>query len=804
MRDASANRWNDPAQREHASDAATRRIEKARSEGQRVGRKPGERFERCCPACRTNFVTAREEQIFCSKDCRYSPLGLAMIGEKGGESRRGMSPSDAHRAKLRQASRAAARPEDKRRAQEESLRARCLKAARLLLDAGYDISLSDWETMRETARNLGAAHVPQTDSVARFFCSDAELREHVALYNHKVVSVEFDGVEDVYDGTVDGHHNFAIVTSATPSVGGPDAPDFSGCFIHNSEYFFIDDSACNLASLNLMRFRTANREFDVETFKHAVRITITAMEIMVGNAAYPTDKITVNSFDYRPLGLGYANLGALLMARGIPYDSDEGRAYAAAITAILSGEGYNQSATIARRVGAFAGYERNKQPFLRVMQMHRDHVEAIQKEYVPDDMLSAARSTWDDALDNGRTNGYRNAQISVLAPTGTIGFLMDCDTTGVEPDIAIVKYKSLVGGGMFKIVNQTVPEALERLGYSASERKAILDYIEANDTIEGAPGLAEEHLPVFDCAFRARSGTRSIHYMGHIKMMAAVQPFLSGAISKTVNMPNEANADDITEAYMQAWRLGVKALAIYRDGSKKTQPLSTGRGDEKAEKKGAEARPLRRKLPDERQSLTHKFSVGGHEGYLTVGVYPDQTPGEIFITMSKEGSVVSGLMDSFATSISLALQYGVPLKTLVDKFMHTRFEPSGFTGNPDIPMAKSIMDYLFRYLALKFLDRDERSNVGLLADQSEYGDGEPLPTLTAKAESAAKPVTVTAGQAGPTGGPSATGESRTQAAEKQVFVTQADAPPCPDCGSITTRNGACYRCANCGTSIGCS
>ena len=574
-----------------------------------------------------------------------------------------------------------------------------------------------------------------------------------------------------------------------------------------SEYFFLDDSACNLASLNLMRFRTPSREFDIEAFQSAVRVTITAMEIMVGNAAYPTDKITINSFDYRPLGLGYANLGALLMARGLGYDSDEGRAYAAAITAIMSGTAYHQSAKVAGRVGAFAGFEKNRQPMLRVMQMHRDHVEAIHaRETVPVAMVSEARKCWDAAIQEGGNNGYRNSQISVLAPTGTIGFLMDCDTTGVEPDIAIVKYKSLVGGGMFKIVNQTVPEALERLGYSAGERKAILDYIEANDTIEGAPGLNDDHLIVFDCAFRAKNGKRTIHYMGHIKMMAAVQPFLSGAISKTVNMPHDANTDDIAEAYMQAWKAGVKALAIYRDGSKKTQPLSTGKADEKPkEKEKVEARPLRRKLPDERQSLTHKFSVGGHEGYLTIGMYPEGDPGEIFITMSKEGSVVSGLMDSFATAISLSLQYGVPLKTLVDKFMHSRFEPSGFTGNPDIPMAKSIMDYLFRYMALKFLNKDERGNVGLIADQPDEYDSlldDNSPPVSAK-PSLSSASLGSAGQAGPAGVPSSS-ESRALAAEKQVFVTQADAPPCPDCGSITTRNGACYRCANCGTSIGCS
>ena len=1056
----------------------------------------------------------------------------------------------------------------------------------------------------------------------------------------------------VYDLEVDDTHNFGVVQKGFAG--------HSSLAVSNSEFFFLDDTACNLASLNLMRFRTDDREFDIEAFRHAVRVTVSAMEIMVGFAAYPTDKITVNSFDYRPLGLGYANLGALLMARGLPYDSNEGRAYAGAITAVLSGEGYTQSAKMAARVGPFAGYEKNKAPMLRVMQMHRDHVEALDKDFVPPAMLEAARTTWDAAIEKGRESGFRNSQISVLAPTGclvpgslvitdkgvlrldrlgnvsgeksqsvdfrvltdtgeqvadkffvngsdwtrrivtkagyaiegtlkhrikvvdttgawtwkrfadlvpgdvtplsmgqlagvpqtvslpplgeeywtderrlrgdytttaprtmtpdlaeligyfmgdgslhskgprfcvantdadvaarvahlvkslfnvtahiteqsgycevavhsvplalwweacgfvkrlpnethtgkgytphipdavlasndkavygaflrglfeadgtvtggvpcwttvkrsfseevktlllalglptvsdttqtgwgnstayrlrlrnsgyaepfraavgfmgrrkadavtraqgeqtarhdyiylgrelvdelipashplrnaatlamrrhngaitrrtanallaetgdnrlahalgffydtiaanedagmqptfdlsvpenltyvaqgfvshnTIGFLMDCDTTGVEPDIAIVKYKSLVGGGMFKIVNQTVPEALTRLGYSASERKAILSFIEQHDTIEGAPGLAEAHLPVFDCAFRAKNGTRTIHYMGHIQMMSAVQPFISGAISKTANMPHDATPEDIGEAYLQAWKLGIKALAIYRDGSKKTQPLSTGKADETKTPEAIpamEARPLRRRLPDERQALTHKFSVGGHEGYITIGLYPDQTPGEIFITMSKEGSVVSGLMDAFATSISLALQYGVPLRTLVEKFMHSRFEPSGFTGNPQIPMAKSIMDYLFRYIALKFLDKDERANVGLIADaQDDYdgggqngsvGTGLSAPPATAPtnpvaaAQNGAASATGTPGQAGPQGTPAPSGQTRTQAAEREVFVTQADAPPCPECGSITTRNGACYRCNNCGTSIGCS
>jgi ribonucleotide reductase alpha subunit len=800
MRKASAQRWDDSTELTAASERATEWMATAKAEGRPIGRKPGTEYHYCCPACRENFTTRREGQVFCSQECRYSPIGLAMIGKKGGVTRQGHPVSEAHREKLRASSIAAVKTEDKQYAQQQSLRARCLKAARLLMDAGYEIGFSDWEELRETARELGAAHVPQKETLKRFFADEHQFREATALYNHKVVSVEFDGEEDVYDGTVDGYHNFAIITSATSSVGGGKSPNYSGIYIHNSEYMFLDDSACNLASLNLMRFRKENREFDVDLFMHAVRVTITAMEIMVSNAAYPTDKITVNSYDYRPLGLGYANLGALLMARGVPYDSDEGRAYAAAITAMMSGEAYHQSAKMARRVGPFAGYERNQQPFLRVMRMHRDSVEEIaNKDALPQEMVEAARESWEEAIAVGEENGFRNSQISVLAPTGTIGFLMDCDTTGVEPDIAIVKYKTLVGGGMFKIVNQTVPEALERLGYSAGERKAILEYIEQNDTIEGAPGLSEEHLPIFDCAFRPKNGKRSIHYMGHIRMMAAVQPFLSGAISKTVNMPHEATPDDIAEAYLQAWRMGVKALAIYRDGSKKTQPLSTGKaGEDKPVEKKAEPRPLRRKLPDERQSLTHKFSVGGHEGYLTVGLYPDGTPGEIFITMSKEGSVVSGLMDSFATSISLALQYGVPLRTLVEKFMHSRFEPSGFTGNPDIPMAKSIMDYLFRYLALKFLGRDERSNVGLIADQADYFDNslDTVATASSAEEKPGKP-----GQAGPAGSPVAT---VSQDKEHQVFVTQADAPPCPDCGGITTRNGACYRCANCGTSIGCS
>ncbi|MDW8103672.1 MAG: LAGLIDADG family homing endonuclease [Armatimonadota bacterium] len=554
----------------------------------------------------------------------------------------------------------------------------------------------------------------------------------------------------------------------------------NGLVVSNcSEFVFLDDTACNLASLNLMAFRKPDGEFDIEAFRHAVRIMITAQEIIVDNAAYPTPKITQNSHDYRPLGLGYANLGALLMARGLPYDSDAGRAYAAAITAIMTGEAYRQSAIIARDCGGpFPGYAKNREPMLEVIRMHRAHVDKIEaKETVPAELLRTAQECWDEALTLGEQVGYRNAQVTVLAPTGTIAFMMDCDTTGVEPDIALVKYKTLVGGGLMKIVNRTVPEALQRLGYSQEQAEDIMAYIERTDTIEGAPHLKPEHLPVFDCAFKPANGQRSIHYMGHIKMMGAVQPFLSGAISKTVNMPHDATVEDIMEAYVQAWKLGVKAIAIYRDGSKRTQPLSTKKTSEQLEQQPVqEARPVRRKLPDERQSITHKFSVGGHEGYITVGLYPDGKPGEIFITMSKEGSVVSGLMDSFATAISLALQYGVPLETLVNKFAHMRFEPSGVTNNPQIRFAKSIMDYIFRWLALKFLP----------PDQQPAGEAASIENHTSLAEKVTEP---------------AKGLRET---EQLVFQLQADAPPCPECGSIMVRNGACYKCLNCGATSGCS
>jgi ribonucleoside-diphosphate reductase alpha chain len=549
-----------------------------------------------------------------------------------------------------------------------------------------------------------------------------------------------------------------------------------------SEYMFLDDTACNLASLNLMHFRAIGGGFDADSFKRAVDLTILAQEILVSNARYPTPAIGKNSDEYRPLGLGYANLGALLMASGVPYDSDAGRACAAAITALMTGEAYAMSARIAERMGPFSGYERNREPFLGVVRKHAQQVDRIDPTLVDRDLLAASRDAWADALRSGTESGYRNAQVTVLAPTGTIGFMMDCDTTGIEPDIALVKYKKLVGGGVLKIVNNTVPLALQRLGYSAETISSVLQFIDEAETIEGAPGLDEGDLAVFDCAFKPHNGTRSIQYMGHIRMMGAVQPFLSGAISKTVNMPSSATPQDIETAYVEAWKLGLKAIAVYRDGCKRSQPLNTKKDGAATAEEKPETRLARRRLPDERRSITHKFSIGGHEGYMTVGMYDDGTPGELFVTMAKEGSVVSGLMDNFATMISMALQYGVPLKVLSDKFSHTRFEPSGFTGNPEIPIAKSITDYIFRWLALKFLPAEEGAQ-----SQPFLPGVEPAPPRKASQK------TVEAR-------PAAAEPARTNGAVEK----QTDAPPCPVCGSITVRNGACYKCLNCGSTTGCS
>jgi ribonucleoside-diphosphate reductase alpha chain len=524
-------------------------------------------------------------------------------------------------------------------------------------------------------------------------------------------------------------------------------------------------------------------------------VLITAQEILVDNSSYPTPAIAKNSHAYRPLGLGYANLGALLMSRGLPYDSDAGRDYAAALTAIMTGEAYAQSSRVSRdQGGPFAGYETNREPFLRVMRKHRDAVKGITQKNVPAELYNAAKQVWDEAVRMGELYGYRNAQATVLAPTGTIGFMMDCDTTGVEPDIALVKYKKLVGGGLMKIVNQTVPMALAKLGYTEPQIKAIVDYIDQNETIEGAPELKDEHLAVFDCAFKARKGERSIHYLGHIRMMGATQPFISGAISKTVNVPKEATVDEIMEAYIESWRLGAKAVSIYRDGSKRTQPLNTSKDKTQAEVEkvvASMAQPVRKRLPDERHSITHKFDIAGHEGYITVGLFEDGQPGELFLVMAKEGSTISGFADAFAQAISYALQYGVPLQVLVDKFSHARFEPSGMTRNPDIRFAKSIVDYIFRWLATKFLSNDAQYHAGV--NNREERRDEPR-VEAPKAEAS----TTQAKGSAPKPAPPAT----TYAAA--AIQNQEDAPPCSMCGSIMVRSGSCYKCANCGSTSGCA
>jgi len=573
-----------------------------------------------------------------------------------------------------------------------------------------------------------------------------------------------------------------------------------------SEYMFLDDTACNLASLNLLKFLGSTGQFDTEGFSHAVDLTITAQEILVDNASYPSEKIARNSHDFRPLGIGYANLGALLMSLAMPYDSDRGRDFCGAITALMTGEAYAQSARIAERMGPFGGYLRNREAMIDVIRMHRDSLRPIKEEHVQPSLLHAAQKSWDDALELGEKFGYKNSQVSVLAPTGTIGFMMDCDTTGIEPDLALVKQKRLVGGGVIKIVNNTVPQSLMNLGYPPEQVAQIVDFIDANGAIEGAPGLKPEHLAVFDCSL-ATPGGRSISWKGHLQMMAAAQPFLSGAISKTINMPEESTVEDIMEAYGESWKFGLKAVAIYRDNSKGSQPLSVS-GKKKEEKPPTAAaaatveipvakvevpsheqqelfdRTRRRKLPNERSSITHKFSIGGHEGYLTVGKYDDGTAGEIFIKMAKEGSTLSGIMDAFALSVSVALQYGVPLRALVDKFVNSRFEPSGYTGNPRIRYAKSVVDYIGRWLGGKFISSDYLDGEAAVADPAA-----PVTTVTTEAKAPA-PVTV----------------MKVPEPEASIRPRAAidDAPSCSECGMLMTPNGSCYKCSNCGSTSGCS
>jgi ribonucleoside-diphosphate reductase alpha chain len=739
-----------------------------------------------------------------------------------------------------------------------------------LVEMGYDGSGPDSEAYSSIFFQNANNSVRVTDEFMNAVERDAEFSTHSVKDRHimqaykardllrKIAEATWQcgdpGMQ--YDSTINRWHtskNTARINASNPC----------------SEYMFLDDSACNLASLNLMKFLKSNGEFDVPAYRHAVDIMITAQEILVDNAGYPTEGISRNSHDYRPLGLGYANLGALLMATGLPYDSIAGREYAACVTAIMCGEAYLQSARIAEQCpglkpatprvspqditgGACPGWYVNREPFLDVIRMHRASVNNINKDDVPANLYEGAKASWDEALALGEKVGYRNSQVTVLAPTGTIGFMMDCDTTGIEPDLALVKYKKLVGGGMIKIVNNTVPLALWKLGYTQDQVNSIVGYIDSTGTIEGAPGIKDEHLAVFDCSFKPQKGTRTIHYMGHVMMMSATQPFISGAISKTVNLPEQASIEDIMDAYLQSWKLGLKAVAIYRDGSKKAQPLMAAAKKEEAARRGTRAekvmtevltpemaafaklspeqqavalaavrmptaeeqqsappRALRHRLPGERASVTHKFAIAGHEGYITVGLYKDGTPGELFIRMAKEGSTVSGLMDSFALAVSLAMQHGVPLKLLCDKFQHTRFEPAGFTGNPEIPIAKSMMDYIFRWLEIRFVTGKQYplfKELNGTVDRGAQAPGGPQPP-SAASDFETRP---------PQGGLANSQEPRADSLHMQdrgiyhaadamkELVDLGDAPSCHLCGAIMTRNGSCYRCMSCGSTSGCS
>ncbi len=814
--------------------------------------------------------------------------------------------------------------------------------AHTLIKAGYDGSGPDSEAFSSIFFQNANNSVRVSDEFMRAYETDGEfttrtVKDHKPVKTYKAREIMRKIAEATwqcgdpgmqFDDTINRWHtskNTARINASNPC----------------SEYMFLDNSACNLASFNLMKFVTPAGVFDIPAYRHAISVVITAMEILVDNSGYPTEAIARNSHDYRPLGLGYANLGALLMSFGLPYDSAAGRDLAACLTAIMCGQAYLQSAVLAatcpslasatpltasveREGGACPGFYVNREPFLDVIRMHRAEVNKIGKSRqsgepfnVPqlDSLIDASRECWDTALAYGERYGYRNSQTTVLAPTGTIGFMMDCDTTGIEPDLALVKYKKLVGGGMIKIVNNTVPAALFKLGYNNEQVNAIVSYIDATGTIEGAPGIKPEHLPVFDCSFKPAKGTRSIHYMGHIKMMAATQPFLSGAISKTVNLPREATVEDVAEAYAESWRQGIKAVAIYRDGSKGTQPLNTsidtkkepsaldaigervltqmaaGKIAAEADLKALEAKPaekvevsakqisaavaafqnaldqiaraakaqslaaaaaaeaaqeqdlnappraVRHRLTVERASITHKFSIAGHEGYITVGLYPTGQPGEIFIKMAKEGSTVSGLMDAFATSISLALQHGVPLKVLCEKFAHTRFEPSGWTGNEQIGYAKSLMDYIFRWLHLRFLSGEQLTLFAGLGPQTQQLPASPtlLPEsegeeeeqaesqrkLTKLAEEVAKRLSQVSSHSGggippeiqPAQAPSPAASHGPELKDRGVYhasdamremYEMGDAPSCSTCGAIMVRNGSCYRCMSCGSTSGCS
>ena len=655
------------------------------------------------------------------------------------------------------------------------------KKAWALIDQGYDGSFGGeaYESVMFQNANLS---VRVTDEFMKAVENDDEWQTRAVTTNEVVESLSANKLMHLmaegthlcgdpgmqYDTTINKWHT--CINSGRINASNP-------C----SEYMFVDDSACNLASLNIMKFMNEDGTLDVERFSAAVRIFIIAQEILVGCASYPTEEIATNSHLFRPLGLGYANLGAVLMSLGLPYDSDEGRAFAAVVTAIMTGHAYATSSELATVKGTFVEYPKNREPMMNVIRMHANALLEMDSSLCPPDLYKAAGSIWAKVQNSGAANGFRNAQVTLLAPTGTIGFMMDCDTTGIEPDLALIKYKQLAGGGLMKLINRTVESGLRKLGYNGNIER-ILKHIEDHETIEGSADLKDEHLAVFDCAFKAKKGVRCISYKAHLKMMAAVQPFLSGAISKTINMPKEAKVDDIIQAYMDGWKMGLKAIAIYRDGSKRTQPLNTSRSDFDGSDKGQDSKPsdspkptLRARMPATRSSITHKFAIAGHEGYMTVGLYEDGRPGELFITMAKEGSTVGGIMNAFGTAISLCLQYGVPLRALVGKFSHSRFEPSGYTDNPEIPIAKSLVDYIFRWLECTFPN----------------GSTPELALSNRKATPAL---------------PEQKAPVEMSDSEKMLsqIQNQEDSPVCDQCGHITTRNGACYRCHNCGNSMGCS
>jgi ribonucleoside-diphosphate reductase alpha chain len=728
------------------------------------------------------------------------------------------------------------------------------KKARALIEAGYDGDYNNeaYNSVMFQNSNLSVRvtdefmqAVEKDDRWATYAVTTGEkMQEHSARELMELIAegTRLCGDPGIqYDSTINRWHT-------CPNSGPINASN--PC----SEYMFIDDSACNLASLNLMKFLKEDGTFDVVGFKKAIRLFIIAQEILVDNGSYPDKSIARNSHLFRPLGLGFANLGSVIMSQALPYDSDQARAFASAVGAIMTGTAYAASAEIASLMGTFEEFEKNKDAMLKVINMHRQHAYDIPESHCPDYLRNAAKDAWDEAFDAGSRVGFRNAQATVLAPTGTIGFMMDCDTTGIEPDIALVKYKLLAGGGMLKLVNKTVPMALDRLGYSADDIRSICNYIDENETIEDAQKLNPDHLPVFDCAFKPRNGKRHIHYMAHLKMMAAVQPFISGAISKTVNMPEESTAEEIGQVYNEGWKLGLKAVAIYRDGSKKLQPVSTKKHKKTGAKAEApsQARPFRRRLPDTRQSITHKFSVTGHEGYLTVGLYEDGQPGELFITMAKEGSTVGGLMDVIGTCTSMALQYGVPLITLVDKFRHARFEPSGMTSNKDIPFAKSLIDYIFCWLGCRFIpgyaERNTPNRTAAAPKESKNTTtakqlverAKDLAQKIAEAKAGTKTKAKTSLKerqevptpelikrssplaslteptlrlgslvASPIAAAPVAEQSQAEVAVMQQFNAQfahfsSDAPACDICGSLTVRNGTCYKCFNCGNSMGCS